>query len=339
MKDLVLLLAAFALSVVLVEAGARLLGVTPDSLAFDSRHTRMLEQGWSDPDPALGWIGRPGVRPSEEAGHAPMTYLDHGRRLSTALDKSLAARQVMVVGCSFTQGEGVTDAETYVYRLNQSLPDVDFENFGTAGYGTVQSMLMAERQFSDFYSGRRPPDLVLYGLISDHINRNASYPARIISLRDRAGRYLLRPHGRIEDGRLVWAPPGIIEPWPLEKSSAIVGLLHHAWIRLTWRVGKGERIEITRAALEEFDERVREAGSRLLVVLLADGDELKRTVLQGARVTYVDCTHPDYDRDPSLRIGGTGHPTAAVHAHWAACIADWLKTHAVPSVSSLDAGG
>src|SRR6266849_6665372 len=121
-KTGLLVFASLLVGLIVIELAARSLGLSPDLLAIQKPMTLGADHGWSLPDDQLAWVNRPGRSLAEQPGHAPMTFLDHGRRLSMAVDKSTAARRVMVVGCSFTQGFGVTDAETYVYRLNDRFP-------------------------------------------------------------------------------------------------------------------------------------------------------------------------------------------------------------------------
>ena len=99
------------------------------------------------PDDKLGWINRPGTYLSTEAGGVPNDFPRRSQpsKLDTP-SKTKQRAEVLVVGCSFTQGFGVTDDETFSYLLNARYPRLMFHNFGTGGYGTYQSLLRIRRE-------------------------------------------------------------------------------------------------------------------------------------------------------------------------------------------------
>jgi hypothetical protein len=322
-KPVLLTLGALIVALIAIELLARSLGLTPELLTFRKPANHYA---WSMPDDVLGWINRPGTSLAEQPGHAPMTFLDHGRRVSMPVDKPAAPSRIMVVGCSFTQGFGVTDAETYVYQLNKRFPAIDLENFATGGYGTVQSMMMADRQFSDFYRAAKP-NLVVYGLIPDHINRNLPSAWRIIALRDPAGRYMVQPHAALAGNGLQLQPFDIVDTWPLEAKLSIVALTHRGWFYLLHAMDWVNSTQLTIRILKQFDAMVKAHDTKFLVVILAGGKKLDGPILKNSGLTYVDCTYPEVGKDRTLRVGGIGHPSAKLHAYWAGCIGDWIDRH------------
>jgi len=75
-----------------------------------------------------------------------------------------------MVGCSFTQGMGVVDEDTFSYLLNAHYPYLMFRNFGTGGYGTYQSFTSRLRKiFVNLMRNNIP--LVVYGFIDLHMQR------------------------------------------------------------------------------------------------------------------------------------------------------------------------
>jgi hypothetical protein len=69
---------------------------------------------------------------------------------------------------------------------------------------------------------------------------------------------------------------------------------------------------------------VREAGSKLLVVLLANVPPETPAFLADRAIPHVDCVNPDYGRDKTLQVGGVGHPSGRQHALWAGCLARYF---------------
>ena len=319
--DLAVALVTTVMSILLFEGGARFVGLAPIGPGF----SRSAEEGstWSRPDPQLGWLNKEGIARAVEHGNAMMTFSADGSRFSPLLQsKEAAPVRVLVVGCSFTQGYGVADDQTYVHYLNERFPQIRFENFGTGGYNTLQSTTMAERVLAQRGPEERP-DLVIYGLLSDHLRRNVSSANFIMSLIDSHGGHISPPHGRISGGELELRPYRAIEPWPLERSSVILALLHNVWMQARYDVKGSEAEAVTRKLVENFDRTVRALGSRPLVVLLKTDRPVELLVRPGS-VELLDCSHPDFDRDPSLRVGGVGHPSAKLQRHYADCIGDWI---------------
>ena len=48
-----------------------------------------------------------------------------------------------------------------------------------------------------------------------------------------------------------------------------------------------------------------------------DGEWLRAQRANG--IDFVACHHPDDGADPSLKVGGIGHPSERLHRWWAAC--------------------
>lgn len=135
-----------------------------------------------DPDPYLGWTPKPrltgristngqGFRSFRDYAPDPERYV------------------VLVVGDSFTFGDGAKDEDVWPTILQASNGDLQVLNFAVSGYGVGQMYLMLERQI-----GRYSPDLVVAAFIDDDLKRTL--------LSFRAYR---KPRFELEDGRLALA--------------------------------------------------------------------------------------------------------------------------------------
>ncbi|MBI3506151.1 MAG: SGNH/GDSL hydrolase family protein [Proteobacteria bacterium] len=269
---------------------------------------------WSEPGGELGWRNRPGTYPSSEAGNVPMTFWPNRQRASRP-DPAGGTPRVDMLGDSITQGYGVADRETYVWRLGELLPGVAFENLGVGGYGTYQSLLVQQARSAD------PPRVTVYGFYGDHLFRNVAFLSWVRALRDAEGRNIVPPHVTVEGGRLVRHEGSSVPAWPLERQLSTVTELHRAWLRYAFR---GRR-DFTQAALElllaEMAATAGRTGSKFVVLLLADAPDWLLPALDARGIVHADCRKPEFEADPALRIGGAGHPTGARHAAWAACLA------------------
>jgi hypothetical protein len=302
----------------LTEGGLRVLGFKPRKAA-----KLRLTAATSIPDSELGWVNRPGTYLSPEAGKVPMTFLaDHSRRSWTASSKTNQRGEVLVVGCSFTQGFGVIDEDTFSYLLNARYPRLMFHNFGTGGYGTYQSLLRVKENLT------RPDDndipLVIYAFIDLHMQRNVAVANWVRSLGAGRDQYIVPPRVRFGKNGLEYYGLDTISFWPLETHSALIALLANAWLELRLR-NHGPQMPATTALIEQMNRLVVGQHKRFLIALLNHPPKGLVPFLDGQRIDYVNCDNPAFDKIPSaFRLGGTGHPNASQNALWASCIGDWI---------------
>jgi hypothetical protein len=302
----------------LTEGALRILG-------FEPRRAARLAPGTDSamPDDELGWVSRPGTFQSREAGHVPMTFLDdHSRRSWKTLKKPGQRAEVLVVGCSFTEGYGVVDEDTFSYLLNARYPYLMFHNFGTGGYGTYQALIRVKRDLARPDASDVP--LVIYGFIDLHMQRNVAVPNWVRSLAMRRNQYVVPPHVRMTADGLEYYGPSTIQFWPLESHSALITLLANAYLEARLRT-HGPQLPATTALIEQMDQFVTGLQKRFLVVLLNHPPKGLVPFLDDHKIEHVDCENPAFDKGPSqFHLGGTGHPNAAQNALWAACIGDWI---------------
>ncbi|MGH1417052.1 MAG: hypothetical protein ACRBB0_26450 [Pelagimonas sp.] len=124
------------------------------------------------PDPVLGWSLTPnyGVRVRFRPEVVQNIDPDGWRRVPA----QKTGPKLAIYGCSFTYGTGLTDNETYVARLQKSLPNVRFVNRGIGGHSTVQNFLQFRR---DLKAG--DVDAAIFAIFSDHRFRNIAHPRRM----------------------------------------------------------------------------------------------------------------------------------------------------------------
>ena len=174
MKRTIFWIATSILSVILVFFGAELLlrlcGFQPWSYYPDD----INEPTFHEFDPVLGWklkSGRyiyPAYKTSED--NIQVTILPGGRRDTGAEKRAVDADEVLVVGGSFTFGLAISDNETYPWKLQTMFPSFNIMNYGTAGYGGYQSLLVMERELPRLKS----PAFVIYGFFQHHEERNVA---------------------------------------------------------------------------------------------------------------------------------------------------------------------
>jgi hypothetical protein len=310
LKNALLLAISLLVSILSIEAGLRMTGRAPLAPA------PAAGAAWPRPHPEFGWVNRAGRFESSEAGRAEMNFDPLGRRVVPP--GQAGAPRVEIVGDSITQGYGVTDRETYVWRLAERRPDLSFTNLGVGGYGTYQTLLVMESRKAD------PPALYVYGFFGDHRFRDVAHLSWIRALRNADGHNVVPPHVTLSGEALTRHRGWPVEPWPLETSSALVTELHRAWMRLVFRGRSDQSDAVSRALLTRMRATAQAQRAGFLVLLLADAPAWLPAFLAAQGIATADCRAPEFERDPALRVGGVGHPTGARHAAWAECLAPAL---------------
>jgi hypothetical protein len=308
-----------------VEIGLRASGHGP----WRSLRTRPGEPTFHDPDPDLGWILRAGhwqYGPYATGGTPIEVTISSDRSRRTRLDPGDDAGsprpQVLLVGCSFTFGWGVSDDETWAWGLQALRPDLDVRNRGTAAYGTFQALLLLERLLA---SGERPAH-VIYGFIPDHGVRNVAAPGWMKALGMFTGQNIVEfPYCELDrDGRLVRHPPESYPVWPLREWSATMTFLQDSWFDFEGRTRAAGADEVTRRLIAEMDDRCRKAGIPFSLLLLRVGPSRRDAFVPFARTHGIDLIDCDRALGRGDFVPGDLHPNARVHRTWAACVADGL---------------
>jgi hypothetical protein len=221
--------------------------------------------GWAMPDPVLGWRNNPGVHPADEGAHEPMTILADGSRATGT--PAGAGTTVLIVGCSFAEGYGVRDDETFAWKLQQRFPQLRIRDFGVPGYGTYQSLVLLREAMAQGIQ----PALVIYGFLPFHADRNVLTSSMLEAFRAFGGERFSPPHVEVRDGKLETFPPFVVSAWPLEEQSALITLLHQTELRVRLANREKQRAEATSLLLAQMNQLVEGAHGRLLVATLWDG--------------------------------------------------------------------
>lgn len=282
-----------------------------------------------EPEPELGWKNKPGrwVWPGRgrDAGRdIVMTFWPPGLR-ATAPEQSARDRQLWIVGGSFTQGWAVTDEETWPWRLQKAFPELTVLNFGTAGYGTYQSLAVLERSLA---APGVDPELVIYGFVDFHEGRNVASGSwlRAVSGTSRAGRLRVPFATLASDGSLERHAPEATPAWPFRRQLALSFLLESSWTDYRTQTRAAQSQSVTETLLSELDRLSRSRGARLLVVILSQYGPRARAhyeeVFRRRGLEFVDCTPPP---DQRVSVPGYKHPGRETHLFWSTCVADRMR--------------
>jgi hypothetical protein len=212
-----------------------------------------VSYGFDRFDPQRGWALKPGLR--DLRVFADKTLNSDRFGLRGARDHSDfpgRAVRILVLGDSFTFGEGVSDDETYSAFLEASLPDVEVLNGGVHGYGHDQMLLALEDLGPKVH-----PDLVLLGFVSEDMERN------LLAFRDFA-----KPRFALEGDALVLENVPVPSPEDVERQgpfrSRFLDLLRMLRDRYETRSGVSEQrmTTLTYRLLLEIAQVTKSLGAR-----------------------------------------------------------------------------
>lgn len=289
-------------------------------------------------DSVLGWRAKKGfypVPPYDPSGtETHYSFLEGGSRKTSAgqTDVRDARPKLIAVGCSFTQGWAISDEETYAWKLQERFPDDEVLNYGVAGYGTYQSLLMLERVLPAV----RNPKVVLYGFYDKHEDRNVAPAAwvRKLSMYSRRGHVFVPYVSLGPEGQIVRHPPEAYPVFPLREYSSMVALAESAYAELWAKERSVDGREATQQLLLQMRDLARRYGAQFALVFLTVNDETKdhyQRFLTENHVTALDCSR---QLSEEMTVKGEGHPNGKMNSVWAACIADSLSNANTSQVSS-----
>lgn len=290
------------------EVGVRLVGrfrLVDEWRNYQPITREPVDQSWAAYDGELGWINSPAAH-NLTWDSGPVTFLADGSR-KTGEEQVHDTRPILLVlGCSFTQGLGVSDPETYSWKLQERFPDFHVINFGTGGYSTYQSLLRFRR-----FVKTSTPAVVVFGFgefqgVRDRATRSWMYGMNLP---------FLPPHVDLRDGRLVEFPLTPLPEFAAERFSAAAHVLVETYFeRWVYAADDDETLAVHHAALRLLRDEVAHQGARFLIAnLWATQSTLPawRTFFHDARFQVAECVTPD---TPG------GHPDAFWNAHHAECI-------------------
>lgn len=265
----------------------------------------------SDPDPALGWV----IRPGEHAWTGP----DGPVRVHVATDGQRGrgvhdGARVLFFGGSWTWGYGLTDGDVVTDRLGVLRADLRPENRAVPGYGTLQSAGLAERV--DVRDAT-----VVYGFVELHEGRNAGTRAWLRAL-ERSGStndWRAVPWARWDGTRLELHPPTRYAHWTASEHLALVDAAERGWIGMLDRFAR-TKAETTARLMARFRDDVQSRGGRFRVALL---DVPTRHGFYTRRLGELGVDVLDLTDVPVGRLSD-GHPDGPTHARWARRLAERL---------------
>lgn len=290
------------------------------------------------PHPRLGYVHVPGdYTITLEDGYSFSVSNDERGLRRTCPKGTEAAHgekgEVWILGCSFTYGWSIEDAETFPWRLQALLPDYRVVNCGTNGYGTIHGLIQLEEAIAE---GRAPDAaLIAYGSFHDDRNTFVRHRRKGVNPWKKFGP-LIQPYGSLDDdGELVVEMAGTeYAEWPLQRYSALVHRMERAYN--DWESDRARSHEVSEAIVARMAELCEEHGIVLALagmVRTPETAEMEHFARELGLPTVDVSLHLRKNRH--LRnLPHDGHPNGEANRMYAEKLAGFLKQRVLPLVDA-----
>jgi hypothetical protein len=280
-----------------------------------------------EPDPVLGWKSKPGKSMhgpySPEGQKVHITILSDGSRV-TSNNQEIGSYDLVFIGCSFMEGYGVSDEDTFAWKLQEKIPSLRMGNFGVGGYSTYQSLL----QLRELYKHNIKPAIVIYGFLPFHNERNIAFSewVKVLAQNSKLGHKLLPYCSMDKNGKLIEHEPAGYPLLPFGDRLALTGdffsRFYFNFIDSEEHQRRVNGIAITEKLIAEMNSLAQKNGASFFVALLEDPRPFE-SYFKTSAIATIDCRLPVDNTD--YRVPGEGHPNEKAHSVWAERTAEFLK--------------
>jgi hypothetical protein len=317
-------LLVFTICILFIEFFLRLSGIKPwTDNANNGRSINLY-------DATIGWKAKKGKHemPTNKITRVKtiININDRGDRLSSKNEISNNQGDILFFGGSFTQGWGLNDLETYPAKFQERYSNYKIFNFGQAGYGSTQSLLLLEEEIKNIKS----PKLIIYGFMDHHFERNVArgeWLGVLLKYRsDGFGQKPKVPYATIDNnGELeIHKPLGYIT-LPLRKVSSTITTVEKIYMKQTTRHRKKIQEEVLNKIVLKMKNISELSGASFIVVNLSSNTQSSDSNLKKfftkEKINYVDCRILLKDK---YLIPGEHHPTELAHAYYNDCLIKYI---------------
>ncbi len=275
------------------------------------------------------WILSPGLIQSSEDPSVFETILPNGMRRARQKEDTGKPYRVLVMGDSYTFGIGVHEEDTYVWKLNNLIPNVEFDNGAVGGYGPHQVLMLLRH-----YIQRKRYDMVMFATMPDHFNRCTVPKVRSLEFPADDKRHhsystmTTMPFVELVDGfRFVDHPLSRVDvPFSrqLVLSNFLSSYLTARYVRSFHMPSDAEKDVIFAEIINRQAMISAAYGCPYLLVALTYSTY--PTHLFSSHVCYYDASFPHDLRDEDrVLCNPMYHPNSKVHTYWAHKLAEFLS--------------
>ena len=331
-KKLITIFVALVISLLLAEVFLRIFGIGPwKNIIINNSETG--KQIYTQ-DSTLGWIAKEGdylINPINPKGNKfHLTIEKDGQRKTGEFNRD-DNDEILVIGGSFSQGWGVNDEDTFSSKLQKKYNNFKVYNFGQGGYGSVQSLLLLEKQIPKMKS----PKLVIYGFIEHHEYRNAARSQWLRTLAQYSKRgHVNTPYGLIgKNNNLIIKPPIGYINLPLREVSALITLFEKAYMKNVSTKEfprdsqrKKQQKLVTEKTILQMKEVSNKFDADFFLVILDWANPLTKDqyelFFKKNKIQFVNCSIPLINE---MVLLGNYHPSKKAHTYYNECLVNYIK--------------
>lgn len=322
-KNIVLFLFGFALTLGLVELGLRIAGYHAYEMADytvsykpESPYKGNAKYGISLKQ------GKYSVTINNELNYVA-THNRHGERISSK--EIMSDMNYYFTGCSFTYGQGVDDSCTYLFQLSEVADSINIHNISVPSYGNLQGLL----QLKELIKNKVDIDLFVVNYLPFHDHRNSLdetyrkqlYDGIMISKSNEAAEQfnldnVKYPWAEMINGKLVVRHDdvnAIYQSTPFNETFALSNLIQNAFNNR--KVSSANAVKVTKGIFDEINRIAKKENIDLCVTLMMDdpvSSKLK-TYLENQKINVItfgmDFGNSEYTNAPI-----DPHPNANAHS-------------------------
>tara|TARA_Y100000590_G_C15578242_1_gene961322 strand:+ start:129 stop:1130 length:1002 start_codon:yes stop_codon:yes gene_type:complete len=324
-KKIITLFVATIISIVIAEVVLRIFGNKPWE-NIPSKDPEIYKS-----DSKLGWLAKKGnyiISPAHELGEEFSLNIEEDGQRNTDQNNEKYNNEILIVGGSFTQGWGVSDEDTFSSKLQKKYEDFKVYNFGQGGYGSLQSLLLLEKQIQKI----KDPKLVIYGFIEHHEYRNVARGAwlRVLAKYSRRG-HVSTPYASIgkNDELLIHSPISYIN-LPFREISSMITLIEKVYMKLVTKQRKKQQQIVTKKIVLQMKEVSNKFDSKFVLVMLDWNNPFTKdnyeNFFKENKIKFVNCA---VSLDGDMVILGDYHPSKKAHTHYSDCLFNYIKSEKI----------
>ena len=331
-KKIITIFFAVVISLLTTEILLRIFGIGPWKNVFinDSVNGKQIYTS----DSTLGWRAKEGnflFYPANAKNKQFHISIKKDGQRKTGKNNESIDGEILVIGGSFSLGWGVNDEDTFSSKLQKKYNNFKVYNFGQAGYGSVQSLLLLEEKIPKMKS----PKLAIYGFIEHHEYRNTARGQwlRTLAKYSRLGT-VKTPYALIEkNNKLIIHPPIGYINLPLRESSALITLFEKAYMKNISTKGfprdsqrKKQQKLVTEEIILQMKEISNKFGADFVLVILDWSNNLTidqyEIFFRENKIKFVNCKIPLVDE---MVLLDDYHPSEKAHTYYKDCLVDYIK--------------
>lgn len=274
-------------------------------------------------DKNLGWKLRPGQYKKFLPGsHSIKTTILPDESRSTKASDPANYPLILLTGCSFSHGWGLSDNETFAWNIQDRNPNLEIKNSAVSAYSTYQVYLFLKEYLT---TKRLKPKIVLYGMLSHHENRNVATEDWLYLIKQGMFPYaLINQQGQLQHHYAAPYPK-----WPLDQKLHLIATAKQLYMKIQSLHRENQKRKVTKAILTNINQLCLRNNIKFFVLLLdSENDKTFQpdylSFFNNTEINSINCID-GRSALPEFKLLNDTHPNKEMNDLWATCIQNNLK--------------